>query len=218
MTMAMNTEDLIARLAADARPVRRVPRPIVSTLVWLIAAAAVVGAVVALFGFRHDLPQRLASGVDLPQMIFAGLAGVAAGFAGFQLALPDRDPRWGWLPVPPALAWVATMGWGCVQDTLTHGLGALVPGVSIPCLVFILALGLPLTLGGGMLARHAAGFRPTPVAALIGLSAACFASIGLTLVHHLDAAMTMLVWHGVAVLVVTLAAARIGPRAMAAAA
>jgi hypothetical protein len=213
----MDSEDLIARLAADARPVRRVPPPVVSTLVWLAAAAAVVGAVVAWSGFRHDLPQRLATGVDLPQMILAGVAGVAAGFAAFQLALPDRDPRWAWLPVPPALGWVATMGWGCVQESLAVGPAAFVPGVSVPCLVFIVALGLPLTLCGGFLARHAAGFRPTPVAALIGLSAACFASIGLTLVHHLDAAATVLVWHGLAVALVSLAAARVGPQAMRAA-
>jgi hypothetical protein len=213
----MNSEDLISRLVADARPVRRVPPPALSTLIWLVAAAAVVGAIVAWFGFRHDLPQRLATGVDLPQMVLAGITGVAAGFAAFQLALPDRDARWGWLPVPPALGWVATMGWGCVQESLTAGAAAFVPGVSVPCLVFILALGLPLTLCGGFLARHAAGFRPRPVAALVGLSAACFASIGLTLVHHLDAAATVLVWHGLAVAAVTLGAARVGPRAMAAA-
>lgn len=210
----MDSESLIARLVADARPVRRVPGPVLSTLVWLIVAAAVVGAVVALFGFRHDLPQRLAAGVDLPQMVLAGITGVAAAFAAFQLALPDRDARWGWLPVPPALGWVTAMGWGCVQESLTAGAAAFVPGVSLPCLVFILALGVPLTLCGGLLARHAAGFRPRPVVALVGLSAACFASIGLTLVHHLDAAATVLVWHGVAVACVSLGAARAGPRAM----
>lgn len=213
----MDSEDLIARLVADARPVRRVPPPALSTLIWLVAVAAVVGAVVAWSGFRHDLPQRLASGVDLPQMILAGVTGVAAAFAAFQLALPDRDRRWGWLPVPPALGWVATMGWGCVQESLTAGAAAFVPGVSVPCLVFIVALSLPLTLCGGFLARHAAGFRPGPVAALVGLSAACFAGIGLTLVHHLDAAATVLVWHGLAVAAVTLGAARVGPRAMRAA-
>ncbi|MFN7635042.1 MAG: NrsF family protein, partial [Acetobacteraceae bacterium] len=84
-------------------------------------------------------------------------------------------------------------------------------------LAFILALGVPLSVVGGLLARHAAGFRPAPVAALIGLSAASFASIGLTLVHHLDAAMAVLVWHGLAVVAVTLGATLFGPRAMAAA-
>jgi hypothetical protein len=213
----MDTEDLIARLAARARPVRRVPPPMISLLVWLVTAAVVIGAVVAAFGLRHDLPERLATGVDLPQMLLAGVTGVAAGLASFHLALPDRDPRWAWLPVPPALGWIATMGWGCIADAAASGWGALVPGVSLPCLAFILALGVPLSVFGGLLARHAAGFRPAPVAALIGLSAASFASIGLTLVHHLDAAMTVLVWHGLAVVAVTLGATLFGPRAMAAA-
>lgn len=82
---------------------------------------------------------------------------------------------------------------------------------TLPCV--ILALGVPLTLGGGFLAHHAAGFRPAPVAGMVGLSAACFASIGLTLVHHLAAA-TVLVWHGLAVALVSAAAARVGWRAM----
>jgi hypothetical protein len=48
---------------------------------------------------------------------------------------------------------------------------------------------------------------------MVGLSAACFASIGLTLVHHLAAA-TVLVWHGLAVALVSAAAARVEWRAM----
>jgi hypothetical protein len=213
----MDSEHLISRLAADLRPVRRVPPPAVSTLIWLVAAAAVVGAAVAAFGVRHDLPERLATSVDLPQAVLAGVTGIAAGFAAFQLALPDRDGRWAWLPVAPALGWIGTLSWGCVQESLTVGVAAFVPGASVPCFVFILGLGLPLSLCGGFLARHAAGFRPTPVAALVGLSAACFASIGLTLVHHLDAAASVLASHGIAVAAVSLAAARIGPRVMRAA-
>ena len=63
-------------------------------------------------------------------------------------------------------------------------------------------------------ARHAAWMRPGPVAALGGLSAAALASVGLTLVHYLDAAAMVLVWHGLSVLLVTALARAIGPRVM----
>jgi hypothetical protein len=214
MTDDTQTERLIARLVLDARPVRRVPPPILSTIAWLLAAAAVVGAAVAVFGFRPDLDHRMAHSIDVPQMLGAALTGTLAGFAAFQVALPDRDPRWSLLPLPAAMFWVGTMGYGCLAEMAASGPFALVPGVSVPCFVFIVTLGAPLTLAGGMLARHASAFNPGPVAALIGLSAASFASIGLTLTHHLDAAMTTLVWHGLGVLTVMLVARRIGPRAM----
>lgn len=210
----MRSEDLIANLTAGLRPVRRVWHPALSTAVWMLVALGVIGGAVAWFGFRHDLAQRLAGGFDLPQLLAAGATGVLAGFAAFQLALPDRDRRWAWLPVPPALAWLATLGWGCLADLARIGWEALRLTTSFPCLAFISAIGLPLAVAILWLARHAAPTRPGPVAMLGGLSAAALASVGLTLVHHLEAALMVLVWHGMAVAVVTLVASLLGPRVL----
>ena len=44
--------------------------------------------------------------------------------------------------------------------------------------------------------RHAASIRPVPVALLGGLAAAPLCSAGLSLFHHLDAALMILLWHG----------------------
>jgi len=52
------------------------------------------------------------------------------------------------------------------------------------------------------------------VAALGGLSAAALASVGLSLIHYLDAALMVLVWHGLSVLVVAGLASMLGPRMM----
>lgn len=207
----MQTEDLITHLAAGLRPVRRVWHPAVAAAVWTALAAAVIGVAVLVFGVRPDLAQRLSGGFDLPQLLAAASIGLLAGLAAFQLALPDRDRRWGLLPLPAALAWLATMGWGCVQDVLRLGPEALHLSTSYPCLGFITGLGLPLTGGVLWLARHAAPVRPGPVAALGGLSAAAFASVGLSVVHHLDSAAMVLAWHGLAVLAVTALASLSGP-------
>jgi hypothetical protein len=210
----MRSEDLIANLASGLRPVRRVWHPALSTAVWVLLAMAVIGGGVAWFGFRHDLAQRLAGGFDLPQLLAALTTGLLAAFAAFQLALPDRDRRWALLPLPAAGAWLATMGWGCLADLARHGPEAWRLTTSFPCLAFITGFGLPLTVAILWLARHAAPLRPGPVAALGGLSAAALASVGLSLVHYLDAALMVLVWHGMAMSVVTLVASLVGPRVL----
>jgi hypothetical protein len=210
----MRSEDLIARLATELRPVRRVWHPAASTLAWVGLVAAVIAAAVAVFGFRADLAARMSAGFDLPAILAAAATGVLAAFAAFQLALPDRDRRWALLPIPAAIAWLGTMGLGCLQDLARLGADGLRLTTSFPCMMFIAGLGVPLTLGMLWLTRHAAWFRPGPVAALGGLSAAALASVGLTLVHHLDAAIMVLVWHGLSVALVTALAAAAGPLVM----
>lgn len=210
----MQSEDLIHRLADDLRPVRPARPPGAATALWLGLATAVIAGAVLLLGLRHDLAERLASGFDAPQMVMTLATGVLAAFAAFQLALPDRSRLWCLLPLPAALGWLATMGWGCLQDFKRIGPDALLIGVSLPCFSIIMGLGLPLTLVMLWLSRHGAWFSPGPVAALGGLSAASLASIGLSLIHHLDAALMVLIWHGISVLVVTAIAAKVGPRMM----
>lgn len=210
----MRSEDLIHQLSATLRPVRPAPHPATATAIWVGGAAAVILAAVLISGPRPDLAARLAAGFDLPQIVAATATGILAAFAAFQLALPERDSRWGLLPVPAAIAWLATMGWGCLQEVLRLGPEALRIGVSLPCLGFIAGLGVPLTVTMLWLARHAAWLRAGPVAALGGLSAAALASVGLSLIHHLDAAVMVLVWHGVSVLVVAAISALFGPRLM----
>lgn len=210
----MRSEDLIHRLATDLRPVRPARHPAVATAIWLGVVAFVILVAVLVSGLRHDLAERLASGFETPQLLTATVTGILAAFAAFQLALPERDPRWALLPLPAAAGWVATMGWGCLQELAQVGPEALRLGMSFACFAFIVGLGVPLTVAMLWLARHAAWLRPGPVAALGGLSAAALASVGLSLIHYLDAALMVLVWHGLSVLVVAGVASMLGPRLM----
>lgn len=208
----MRSEELISRLARDLRPVRRIASPLALTAAWVVLAAGVIGLAVLATGPRADLVARLAATERAVPLLAAIATGLLAGFAAFQLALPDRDWRWGLLPLPAALAWLVGMGWGCLVDLARIGPSALQLGTSYSCFGFITILGLPLTTGIVFMARHAATVRPGPVAALGGLSAAALASVGLSCVHLLDAAIMVLAWHGVAVLCVTLLAWCCGPR------
>jgi hypothetical protein len=210
----MNTDELIASLATDLRPVRRVRPPVVAALAWVAAAAVAVGLAVLWVGPREDLAQRFANGADLTPMLAAVATGVLAALAAFECALPDRSGRWALLPLPGVAAWVAALGWGCVQEVMASGAQALYLGTSFQCIAFISGLGVPLALGMMWLSRHAAALRAGPVSALGGLAAAALASAGLSCVHYLNAAAMILVWHGLAVVLVTVAASVAGPRIM----
>lgn len=210
----MRTEDLISQLAVGLKPVRRLPSPLAMLAIWSLFCAGIIAAALLISGLRADFAAWLMDGFDLYHLMSAALVALTAGYAAFQLALPDRDQRWALLPIPAVIGWLVTMGWGCLADLARLGPEALKLTVSYPCLGFIIGLGLPMTVAIVVLTRHAAWMRPTPVAALGGLSAAAFASLGLTLVHELNAAVMVLVWHGLAVLVVTCIGALTGPKLM----
>lgn len=175
-------------------------------------AIGVVTVGVAVAGFRHDIEHRLMLMHEQVNLLAALATGMAAAIAAFHLALPDRSERWALLPAPFAVFWISGLGWGCVQEFIELGFPAL--GTSFGCMRFIIGFGVPLTLGMLWMTRHAGPIRPGPVAALAGLAAAAIASVGLSLVHHLDAAAMVLIWHGGSVLLVMVLARRWGGRAM----
>jgi len=208
----MRTDDLIHQLATDLPPVGRVMAPWRAALAWIGFSLLVIGTAVAWSGFRHDIAVRLMLPEEQLNLAAAFATGCAAALAAFQLALPDRSPRWALLPLPFAAMWVSGLGWGCLRDLATYGTLAL--GTSFGCMRFILGFGIPMTAAMLWMARHAAPIRPAPVAALGGLAAAAIASVGLSLVHHLDAAVMVLIWHGGSIALVCLLAWNWGPRAM----
>ncbi len=208
----MRTDDLIRQLAADVQPVRRLPTPWRLAATWLLFALLVIGAAVIVAGLRHDIAQRIMLPEERVNLATALLTGIAAAIAAFQLALPDRSARWALLPVPFAAAWLSGLGWGCMRDMAEDG--SLGLGTSFGCLRFIVGFGVPLTVAMCWMTRHASAIRPGPVAALGGLAAAAVCSVGLSLIHHLDAAAMILLWHGGSIVIVTLVAWAFGPRVM----
>jgi len=211
----MRTNDLIHQLATDLPPVRRVMPPWRATLAWLGFASLLILVAVAWAGFRQGIATRLMLPAEQVNLIAALATGCASALATFQLALPDRSARWALLPLPFAAMWLSGMGWGCLRELAEHGTLAL--GTSFSCMRFIISFGIPMTAAMLWMTRHAALIRPAPVAALSGLAAAAIASVGLSLVHHVEAAATVLLWHGGSVLMVCLLSWLWGPRAMRAA-
>lgn len=209
--MSRDTEELVLGLVADLRPVRRLAPPSWRAACWVAAAAAIIGAAVAWVGLRPDIASRIMLPPEAGWWLASVATGASAAVAAFLVALPDRSPRWALLPLPALAAWLAALGWGCMEDMERMGPErAMAVSTNWGCVGFIAGLGLPL-LGTMLWAlRHAAPIRPVRVAVLSGLAAAALCSAGDSLHHQVDAALMVLLWHGGPVLAVTAVGGAIG--------
>jgi hypothetical protein len=211
----VKTEDLVSAMAREMGPVKRLRPPLQRAALWLGFSALVIAAVVVLMGPRDDLAERLSRPWEMAQLVAAVLTAALAAIAAFHLSLPDRSDNWALLPVPGFLAWLASLGWGCVSDFIRLGPEGISLGTSWGCLGFILGLSAPMGAGLLLALRHAGPIRPVPTMATGVLSVAMLASFGLSIVHHLDAAIMVLVWHSGAVLLAVAIGAGLGGRALA---
>jgi hypothetical protein len=205
-------EGVILRLIADLKPVRRLPPPGRRTLLWLALVAA-LAFILAAVADRPAVAARLTAAPDM-WLSAAGsaLTMVLAAVAAFQLSLPDRSQRWALLPLPAALLWVGASGAGCLRTWLVLGTHAAVLDDSKDCLVFILALSVPLSvLLLGML-RRGHTLRPGLTAAVAGLASAAAAATLLVLFHPYDASATDVAVHVFAVALVIIANRAYGGR------
>ena len=182
--MSRDTDRLIEQLALEVVPVRPLASPMQRTVGWLAASMAVVAVLAVLLGWRGGMP------ADMDAIVNSALGHLA------------------WLALPPALAWFAGMGWGCLAEaragTLAFGLE------SWHCALMITVVSTPMLLVMLLLVRHAGVLRPVPTAALAVLSAAGLSSAAVSLVHGQESAALTLLWHGGAVLLLCALAALSG--------
>ena len=183
-----SNDHLISALAADLRPVRPLPPPVLRTLFWLILVAA-VAAVLATFADVAAMWHRVTA---VPDMWLAGLGSIAtmaaAAFAAFEVSLPDRSRAWALLPLPAAALWVGASGLGCMRATVLPGTHVAATGETRDCLLFIIGLSVPLSAALILMLRRAYSLAPTLTAAMAGLASAAAAATLLNFFHPFDAA------------------------------
>ncbi|MBA2078975.1 NrsF family protein [Rhodanobacter sp. PCA2] len=205
-------ETLIDALGAELVPVRRLRPPWLRMLGWLALVAVVA---VLLFAHFGDAPmlRRWTGAPDLAwAAIGAVLTAIAAAWAAFTLAVPGRSRAWAWLPLPPALLWIAASGLGCLRTWLVPDTSIATLHQSADCLVFIIGFSIPLSGVLVWLLRRACPLRPVLTAVLVGLASAAASASLLEICHPYDAAATDLLTHALAVLIVVGANAAMGGR------
>jgi hypothetical protein len=207
-SVAGGTDDLIERLVAEARPVRRLRPPLRRAALWLLVVALVAGAAIAAFTDWPVFVQRVQDLRLVIEMIATLATGVAAVGAAFELSLPDRPRRWLLLPLPPLALWLASSGYGCYRHWLIAGPSGWELGESAHCFRFILAASLPLGASLLIALRRASPIAPLPVGAAGGLGVGALAAFALQFFHPFDVTLIDLGVHVVAVtLMVSLATA-----------
>jgi hypothetical protein len=195
-------DHLIRGLSTDLKPVRRLHRPALRAALWLAVVVA-VAAGLAVFADVNAIWQRLAAAPDLwLAVIGSALTAIFAAFAAFELSLPDTSRVWAALPLPAAILWIAASGLGCLRTWLAPQTHVATLGEARDCLVFIVALSVPLSALLFVMLRRAYPFYLGLTAAIAGLAVAAAAATLLNFFHPYDAAATDLAVHAVAVAIV----------------
>jgi hypothetical protein len=195
-------DHLIHGLAADLKPVKRLQRPALRALAWLGVVLAIAAALAA-FADVNAMWQRITAAPDL-WLAVVGSTGTAicAAIAAFELSLPDAPRAWAALPLPAAILWIAASGLGCLRTWIAPQTHVATMGEARDCLIFIVALSVPLSVLLFAMLRRAYPLNIGLTAAVGGLAVAAAAATLLNFFHPYDAAATDLAVHAVAVAIV----------------
>jgi hypothetical protein len=211
-----DTNQLIERLSSRAQPVQPIGSPMKRTLLWALAAVALIALVSSSFGVRPHVWRTLSDPGEAIEFLGSILTGLCAAYAAFQVSVPGRSGSWAWLPVLPLALWLGGIGVGCIGDFEAMGLAAFgFQTHSGECARAILVMSLPLGLVMALMVRHAGVIRPGPTAMLAALSAAALSSAGVSLFHHGETSLMSLVWHGGMVALLSLLSLAAGERVFA---
>lgn len=207
---AIETEQLIDALAAQAVPVARLSAPWVRTAVWLAVVAIDITLFVLLMSPRRDLAGALADPRFLVEQVAALATGVTAALAAFASVVPAFDRRLLRLLVLPLAIWVGSIGSGCATSWMHGDLAGLTLRPDWACLPAIAMIGLAPAVMIALMLRRGAPLTPHLTAALGGLAAAGLGNFGLRFCHAEDSSLMVLVWQVGAVFLLTAAAAAAG--------
>ena len=202
--MPMHTEQLIERLTTELETVRVLRAPALRALGWLTAVGVISALLILRFSHLDLILPRLAVIRVTVECAATALTAVTAILAAFELSIPDRSPRWAWLPLPSFLVWLGASGLGCLRNGISlEGPGGFM-GESPHCFAFITAVSVPLAVALFWMLRRARPINALPVAALGTLGVAATAAFVLQFFHPFDVTVIDLSLHLAAIGLVVL--------------
>lgn len=205
-TARQSTDALIGRLGAQLPPVKPLRPPVTRALLWLLGVALVFTPLVLWMANLSVFTARN-NDVRVALELAATLAtGIVAVVAAFHLSIPGRSERWWYAPLAPLLVWLGSSGLGCLRN----GLGE----IDLACLVFVVAVSLPLSLVLFAVLRFARPIEPLRVAVMASLGVAGLAAFLLQFFHPFDVTVLDLAVHTTAIGLIMGAAATVGRRAL----
>jgi hypothetical protein len=190
----MDTNALIERLAAGSKPFRPLSNPWKRTAIWFAISIPYVFLVVLLMSPRGDILEKLSEGRFLIEQFAAIATAVTAAIAAFASIVPGYSRKYLMLPVLPLLAWLGTLGVGCLLDFSHHGIYGTTFHADWFCIPGIVIVGVVPGLAIVLMLKRGAPLTPAMSTALAGLAAAGLGDFGLRLFHPEDAGLVVLVW------------------------
>ena len=205
----MKTDDLVERIARDARPVTPLRHAGRSGVAWAVGTAGYLAVLVAVQvsivdGSISRLPPLL-----LLAQVAAVATGASAAVAAFTLVIPGESRRALVWPMTAGFVWVASLLVGIVREwpiptealqaqhewlcVAMIGLGSL-----LPVAVMLRAL------------RQGAPLAPGLTMSLTVLAAAGLANVGACVAHPHTSSTVLLLWHGTTIAALVAAGAGLG--------
>jgi hypothetical protein len=194
-TPASSTDRLIARLVAEATPVRRLVDPKQRAALWTALALVCVGIGVSYFGIRGDLPAAL---THLPFLVRVGLLGATMWLAvvcAFRLSVPGADQRaWSrWWPLVGLGALIAITAAELVIVGVVGEVGS--PLRSWTCVRKLAFVGAVPAVVSIILIQRAAALEPRWAAMLGVLAAGAAGALTSELACPIRLPMHVMLWH-----------------------
>lgn len=189
-----DTDALIEQLALSAAPVRRLQCPGWRVVGWLVVSAVSVAVFVFAMSPRPDLAVKLTETRFLVEQLAAGITAILAAYAACMLTVPGRSQKVVVLVALPLTVWLASIGEGCWQTLVQHGLDELYFQPDWMCLPVIAAVGAGPAIAIVIMIRRGAPIFPRATVTLGALAAAAIGNFGLRLVHLEDASFMILIW------------------------
>jgi hypothetical protein len=206
----MDTNLLIARLAADKTPVRCLLCPWKRTATWLAIALPYVALVIWLKSPREDLATVIGHPRYLLEQTAAILTAIGAAWAAFSITVPGTSRRALALPAAFFVLWLSTLCWGCAHEWLRDGMTSLLHEHDWFCVRWILTGGAVPAIALAVMLFRGAPMAPYSAAALGGLAATALGHFAVRVFLAEDVSVVMLVWHGSTLVLASILAGWVG--------
>lgn len=199
--MSTDTNDLIARLSQEVKPVKRLAPVWLRATVFSVLTAVAVAGGIAMFteGLRPDWTVML--GPHLCQSAGIFMAGVLAAVAAAILSVPDTRIRahvWGMLGLSSAI-WLVV-----IVEQLSQGWPGLSAVGERNCLTDLVLLAVVPAIAAFFAATRAAPVWRGWAGFAMTLAAGSFAALGMRFICANEEPAHLLVWHFLPVLALAL--------------
>lgn len=166
------TDDLIARLSSDLKPVPRMAMARLLLGATLLSGVVAVVAMNMWLGMRPDMDSAMATMNFWAKFTYTLAVAVLGGVATIALARPDGRIRWPWYVALGLLALLVIVAFNQLAQAEPDDMMPLIMGgTSLQCIGRIVVLGLPVLLGAMLAMRRLAPRNPTLAGFAAGIMA-----------------------------------------------